>query len=110
MFDTVTSLVNLIVSFVTDALFALTLASAPYGLYISLYHCFFSIVCLVIPLVIVYVKKNTNLVILFFYCADNAGVIVNPKGEMKGSAITGPIGKECADLWPRIASAANAIV
>ncbi|XWS53754.1 hypothetical protein CRYUN_Cryun10bG0027300 [Craigia yunnanensis] len=26
------------------------------------------------------------------------------------SAITGPIGKECADLWPRIASAANAIV
>lgn len=27
-----------------------------------------------------------------------------------GSAITGPIGKECADLWPRIASAANAIV
>ncbi|KAK5820102.1 hypothetical protein PVK06_025148 [Gossypium arboreum] len=27
---------------------------------------------------------------------------------MKGSAITGPIGKECADLWPRIASAANA--
>lgn len=43
-------------------------------------------------------------------CADNAGVIVNPKGEMKGSAITGPIGKECADLWPRIASAANAIV
>ncbi|GKV14572.1 hypothetical protein SLEP1_g25426 [Rubroshorea leprosula] len=31
-------------------------------------------------------------------------------GEMKGSAITGPIGKECADLWPRIASGANAIV
>ncbi|KAK4405935.1 60S ribosomal protein L23 [Sesamum angolense] len=42
--------------------------------------------------------------------SDNAGVIVNPKGEMKGSAITGPIGKACADLWPRIASAANAIV
>ncbi|XP_047316602.1 60S ribosomal protein L23-like [Impatiens glandulifera] len=28
----------------------------------------------------------------------NAGVIVNPKEEMKGSAITGSIGKECADL------------
>jgi len=27
-----------------------------------------------------------------------------------GSVITGPIGKECVDLWPRIASAANAIV
>jgi hypothetical protein len=25
---------------------------------------------------------------------------VNPKGEMKGSAITGPVGKEAADLWP----------
>ncbi|KAL2947544.1 hypothetical protein AAZX31_20G076400 [Glycine max] len=28
----------------------------------------------------------------------------------EGSALTGPISKECADLWPRIASAANAIV
>lgn len=26
--------------------------------------------------------------------SDNAGVIVNPKGEMKGSAVTGPIAKE----------------
>lgn len=42
--------------------------------------------------------------------ADNAGVIVNIKGEMKGSAITGPVAKECADLWPRIASAAGTIV
>merc|ERR1711877_10090 len=31
-------------------------------------------------------------------------VIVNPKGEMKGSAITGPVAKEAAELWPRIAS------
>ena len=32
----------------------------------------------------------------------NTGVlqIVNPKGEMKGSAITGPVGKEAAELWP----------
>lgn len=29
---------------------------------------------------------------------DNAGVIVNPKGEMKGSAITGPVAKECVCL------------
>ncbi|KAL2649820.1 hypothetical protein R1flu_017948 [Riccia fluitans] len=33
---------------------------------------------------------------VFMYFEDNAGVIVNPKGEMKGSAITGPIGKECS--------------
>jgi large subunit ribosomal protein L23e len=34
----------------------------------------------------------------FIYFEDNAGVIVNPKGEMKGSAITGPVAKECADM------------
>ena len=41
--------------------------------------------------------------------ADNAGVIVNNKGEMKGSAITGPVAKEAADLWPKIASAAPSV-
>ena len=46
----------------------------------------------------------------FLYFEDNAGVIVNPKGEMKGSAITGPVAKECADLWPRIASASSTII
>lgn len=35
------------------------------------------------------------------YGADSRYVqIVNPKGEMKGSAITGPVGKEAAELWP----------
>ena len=29
---------------------------------------------------------------------------------MKGSAITGPVAKECADLWPRIASASGTVV
>merc|ERR1740138_945186 len=38
----------------------------------------------------------------YIYFEDNAGVIVNQKGEMKGSAITGPVAKECADLWVRI--------
>jgi large subunit ribosomal protein L23e len=47
---------------------------------------------------------------IFIYFEDNAGVIVNNKGEMKGSAITGPVGKECADLWPRIASNSGTIV
>lgn len=46
----------------------------------------------------------------FLYFEDNAGVIVNPKGEMKGSAITGPVAKECADLWPRIASNSGVVV
>lgn len=35
---------------------------------------------------------------VFLYFEDNAGVIVNPKGEMKGSAITGPVAKECVRL------------
>ncbi|KAI9594906.1 ribosomal protein L14 domain-containing protein [Syncephalis fuscata] len=47
---------------------------------------------------------------VFLYFEDNAGVIVNPKGEMKGSAITGPVAKECADLWPRIASCSGTVV
>ncbi|CAD52458.1 60S ribosomal protein L23, putative [Plasmodium reichenowi] len=46
----------------------------------------------------------------YIYFEDNAGVIVNPKGEMKGSAITGPVARECAELWPKLSSAASAIV
>ena len=46
----------------------------------------------------------------FIYFEDNAGVIVNAKGDMKGSAISGPVAKECADLWPRIASAAGTVL
>ena len=29
---------------------------------------------------------------------------------MKGSQVSGPIGKECADIWPRIASSAGTVV
>ena len=47
---------------------------------------------------------------VFIYFEDNAGVIVNNKGEMKGSGIAGPVAKECSDLWPRIASNSSSIV
>ena len=40
----------------------------------------------------------------------NKSQIVNPKGEMKGSAITGPVGKEAAELWPRIASNSGVVM
>ncbi|XP_043843841.1 60S ribosomal protein L23-like [Dromiciops gliroides] len=46
---------------------------------------------------------------VFLYFEDNAGVIVNNIVKMKGSAITGPVAKECADLWPRFASNAGSI-
>jgi large subunit ribosomal protein L14 len=42
--------------------------------------------------------------------ADNAAVIITPEGEMKGSEIRGPVAKEAAERWPRIASASSIIV
>ena len=39
---------------------------------------------------------------MFLYFEDNAGATTNNKGEMRGSAIIGPVTKECADVWPRI--------
>lgn len=50
------------------------------------------------------------LLLLFFGIVLLVGVLIWCFVVILGSAITGPIGKECADLWPRIASAANAIV
>ena len=52
----------------------------------------------------IYFEDNAGVVRVFleflsWRCADHAQ-IVNPKGEMKGSAITGPVGKEAAELWP----------
>ncbi|MEM2935316.1 MAG: uL14 family ribosomal protein, partial [Candidatus Thermoplasmatota archaeon] len=41
---------------------------------------------------------------------DNAAVIVNPQGEMKGSAIKGAVAREAAERWPRVAAASAIIV
>ncbi len=41
---------------------------------------------------------------------DNAAVITNEKGEPKGSDIKGPVAKEAAERWPKIASLASIIV
>lgn len=41
---------------------------------------------------------------------DNAAVVITPEGEMKGSEIRGPVAKEAAERWPRIASAASIII
>merc|ERR1712050_827123 len=45
----------------------------------------------------------------YLYFEDNAAVIVNNKGEMKGSGITGPVAKEAADLFPKISGNAGSI-
>lgn len=41
---------------------------------------------------------------------DNAVVIVTPEGDPKGTEIRGPVAKEAAERWPRIASLATLIV
>ncbi|MEM4884528.1 MAG: 50S ribosomal protein L14 [Saccharolobus sp.] len=41
---------------------------------------------------------------------DNAVVIINPDGTPKGTEIRGPVAREAAERWPKIASLATLIV
>jgi large subunit ribosomal protein L14 len=41
---------------------------------------------------------------------DNAVVITSETGDPQGSEIRGPIAREAAERWPRIASVASIIV
>jgi len=41
---------------------------------------------------------------------DNAAVLMTDEGEMRGSEIRGPVSREAAERWPRIASAARIII
>lgn len=41
---------------------------------------------------------------------ENAAVLVTPDGEVRGSEIKGPVAREAAERWPRIASIASIIV
>ena len=41
---------------------------------------------------------------------DNAAVIITPEGEMRGSEIHGPVAREAAERWSRIASASSMII
>ena len=41
---------------------------------------------------------------------DNAAVITTPTGETKGSDVKGPVAREAAERWPRIAAMASVIV
>lgn len=41
---------------------------------------------------------------------DNACVITNEKGEVQGSDIKGPVAREAAERWPRIAATAKQII
>ncbi|MEM1947374.1 MAG: 50S ribosomal protein L14 [Candidatus Caldarchaeum sp.] len=41
---------------------------------------------------------------------DTAAVLVTPEGDLKGTEIKGPVAKEAAERWPRIANAASILV
>jgi len=41
---------------------------------------------------------------------DNAAVIMTPEGELKGTEIRGPVAREAAERWPRVANLASIIV
>ena len=41
---------------------------------------------------------------------DNAAVLVTAEGELRGSQIKGPVAKEAAERWPRVAGASSIIV
>lgn len=41
---------------------------------------------------------------------DNAAIMITPDGELRGSAIRGPVAREAAERWPRIASVASIII
>ena len=41
---------------------------------------------------------------------DNAGVLITPEGEVKGTDVKGPVAAEAAEKWPRIANLASMVV
>ncbi|HLI46481.1 MAG TPA: 50S ribosomal protein L14 [Geobacterales bacterium] len=41
---------------------------------------------------------------------DNAVVILTPEGDIKGTEIYGPVAKEAAERWPKIAGLASLVV
>ena len=41
---------------------------------------------------------------------DNAGVLISPEGEVKGTDVKGPVAAEAAEKWPRIANLASMVV
>ncbi|HDN17515.1 50S ribosomal protein L14 [Candidatus Bathyarchaeota archaeon ex4484_205] len=41
---------------------------------------------------------------------DNAAVLVLPTGDLKGTEIRGPVAREAADRWPRVAALASIII
>ncbi|MEM0077048.1 MAG: uL14 family ribosomal protein, partial [Thermoproteota archaeon] len=41
---------------------------------------------------------------------DNAAVLVTREGDLKGTEIRGPVAREAADMWPKLAAMASIII
>ena len=41
---------------------------------------------------------------------DNAAVLITPEGAPRGSEIRGPVAREAAECWPRVAGIASVVV
>ncbi|MFH0897834.1 MAG: 50S ribosomal protein L14 [Candidatus Bathyarchaeota archaeon] len=41
---------------------------------------------------------------------ENAAVLITPEGELRGSQIRGPVAREAAERWPRVAGASSIII
>lgn len=52
-------------------------------------------------------RRSDGMVIQF---EDNAAVITTETGETKGTDIKGPVAREAAERWPRIAATASMII
>jgi len=52
-------------------------------------------------------RRPDGLVVSF---ESNAVVLTNNKGELRGTAIKGPVAREAADRWPTIAAASTVII
>ncbi|EJW03392.1 hypothetical protein EDEG_02249 [Edhazardia aedis USNM 41457] len=65
----------------------------------------------VVPVVVIRQKKvwrrKEGLHIGF---EDNAGIVILPNGDIKGTQIAGPVPREVSEMWPKISSQASAII
>ena len=52
-------------------------------------------------------RRADGMMVMF---EDNACVLMTPTGETKGSMIKGPVAREAAERWARIAATASTIV
>jgi large subunit ribosomal protein L14 len=41
---------------------------------------------------------------------DNAAVLISKEGDLKGTETRGPVAREAADMWPKLAGMASVIV